>query len=354
MKLKAVVFNTDNKKCVRDFLALPKRLYSPKELTQNAADEAALLNGTHTLSHYFTVTPILVYRGERAVSRAVVTIYPDVAYIGFFESEDDSAAAGLLFDTAAEVARSNSMTEITGPVDCSFWIKYRLKTDRFGSPYTGEPYNKSYYAGLWEENGFSVCRRYSSNHYTVVESDEGCEKYAERLYEKLGAGYEIKSPLPGDFDKTLREIYSLMIELYSDFPTYSRITESEFCAMFGYLRSILNYSMVKMAYYNGQAVGFFISVPNYGSSVYGRLYHWKLLKILAEKKKPRSYVMLYMGVDQQHRGLGKALAEAVRRELKVQRVPSVGALIRSGNCNKDYMEQLRDFEYEYVLMKKPI
>ncbi len=301
---------------------------------------------------YFTVTPILVYRGEKAVSRAVVTLYPDAAYIGYFESEDDSAAAKLLFETAAEIARSNSMTEITGPVDCSFWIKYRLKTDRFGSPYTGEPYNKSYYARLWEESGFTVCQKYSSNHYTVVESDEGCEKYAERLAEKLGAGYEIISPRPEDFDKTLREVYSLIIELYSGFPTYSRITESEFCAMFGYMRSILNYSMVKMAYCDKKAVGFFISVPDYGSAVYGRLYPWRLLKILAEKKKPRSYVMLYMGVDGEHRGLGKALAETVRRELKAQHVPSVGALIRSGNCNKDYMEQLRDFEYEYVLFNK--
>ena len=356
MSLNAVIFNSEDKKRVKDFLKLPKRLYARAELTQNEADELALLNGKHILSRYFKITPILVYRGERAVSRAVVTIYPDdsAAYVGFFESENDSAAAGMLFDTVTRIAADNTKLEIIGPVDCSFWIKYRLKTNRFGIPYTGEPYNKSYYLKLWEENGFEVSQRYFSNQYMVVDGDEGCEKYAARLAEKQNEVYEIKSPRADNFDETLREVYSLLIELYSGFPAYKRISETEFCAMFKYLKSILDYDMVKMAYYDKKAVGFFISVPNFKNSVYGRMNPLKLLKILCEKMKPRSYVMLYMGVDQTHRGLGKALAEAIRRELKKRRVPSVGALIRSGNCNKDYMERLIDFEYEYVLLKKSI
>lgn len=354
MSLNAVIFNSDDKRSVKDFLKLPKRLYAPNELMQNEADELALLNGKHLLSRYFKVTPIMVYRGERAVSRAVVTVYPDdsAAYVGFFESENDSAAAGLLFDIVSRIAADNAKTEIIGPVDCSFWIKYRLKTNRFGRPYTGEPYNRSYYLKLWEESGFEVSQKYYSNQYMVVNGDGGCEKYAARLAEKRNEGYEIKSPRADNFDKTLREVYTLLIELYSGFPAYKRISESEFCSMFGYLKSILDYDMVKMAYYDKEAVGFFISVPNFKNSVYGRMNPLKLLKILREKKKPRSYVMLYMGVDQTHRGLGKALAEAIREELKNRRVPSVGALIRSGNCNKDYMERLIDFEYEYVLMKK--
>lgn len=59
-----------------------------------------------------------------------------------------------------------------------------------------------------------------------------------------------------------------------------------------------------------------------------------------------------MGVDKGHCGLGKALAESVRTELKKRHVPSVGALIRSGNINKDYTAQLIDFEY--VLLKKTL
>lgn len=356
MSLEAVVFSSDDKKRLKDFLGLPKRLYGSGELMQNRTDEEALLRGTHILSRYFKVVPILVYSGKKAVCRAAVTIYSDdsTAYIGLFESEDDSAAAKLLFDTAVQVAKENSVTEITGPVDCSFWLRYRLKTNRFGSPYTGEPYNKDYYLKLWEENSFKEYQKYFSNHYIAVESDNGCEKYAERLAGAVGAGYEIKSPDPEIFDKTLREVYSLLIELYSGFPVYKRISEDEFCEMFGYLKRLLDYGMVKMAYYGKKAVGFFISVPDFGNTVYGKIYPWKLVKILSQKKNPRSYVMLYMGVDSGHRGLGKALAESVRLELKKRRVPSVGALIRGGNINKDYMSGLIDFEYEYVLLKRTL
>lgn len=356
MSLTAVVFDSGDKKRTRDFLALPKKIYSAGELMQNPAEELSLLNGTHVLSRYFTVAPILIYREKRAVSRAVITLYPNdnTAYIGFFESENDGEAAALLFKTAGEIAAKNSCVKLTGPVDCSFWIKYRLKTDRFGSPYTGEPYNKDYYQNLWYQNGFEVIKRYCSNHYKIVENDDGCEKYAARLEEKLGEGCTIKSPDESTFDKTLREVYSLMIELYSRFPVYKRITEEEFCEICGYLRHILNYSMVKMAYFEGKPVGFFVSVPNFKNRIYGKLNPLKMLKILLEKRKPHSYVMLYMGVDPKHSGLGRALCETVREELKKQRVPSVGALIREGNFSKNYMEQYKDFEYEYVLLEKNI
>lgn len=355
-KPNAVVFGADIPRCAKDFIALPKRLYSAHERTQDSDTEYALLHGTHILSRYFSVAPILVYRGGAAVSRAVVTVYPDdsSAYLGFFESENDAEAAALLFRTAERISKEKGCSEITGPVDCSFWIKYRLKLDRFGAPYTGEPYNKDYYAALWEQCGFKVCCGYSSNKYKIVDSDEGCEKYTTRLAEKLNEGYEIKSPTDGSFNNALEEVYSLMIELYSDFPTYKRITKSEFCSMFKSLKSIVNYNMVRLAYYKGKAVGFFVSVPNYGNLICGKLTPIRLARILAEKRKPRSYVMLYMGVDGEHRGLGKALAEDIRSELKRLQVPSVGALIRDGNINKNYMENIKDFEYRYVLFKKNI
>lgn len=354
MTLKELVFSNNDKKAVKDFLSLPKRLYPRNELTQNKSEELALLCGTHILSRYFSVVPILVYRDSKAVSRAVVTLYPDddTAYLGFFESKNDPAAAKLLFDTAIKISAENGKNRITGPVDCSFWIKYRLKTDCFYSPYTGEPYNKDYYPELWEKNGFTVLQKYSSNHYIVVNNDNGCEKYAQRLEEKLQGGYVIKCPSPDEFDKTLHEVYAMIIELYSDFPAYKKISEDEFCCMFSYLKSVVNYSMIKMAYFDDKPVGFYISVPNYGNDVYGKLNIPKIICILKEKKKPRSYVMLYMGVDRSHRGLGKAFAEIIRQELKKQAVPSIGALIRHGNCNQDYMEQFRDYKYGYTLYSR--
>lgn len=85
----AVVFDAEFKRCVKDFIALPKRLYSAHERTQSPDTELALLQGTHVLSRYFSVTPILVYRSGTAVSRAALTVYPDdsSAYLGFLRAK---------------------------------------------------------------------------------------------------------------------------------------------------------------------------------------------------------------------------------------------------------------------------
>lgn len=354
MGLQAVIFGPQSEEHINDFLALPGRIYVKEELMQNEKEERAILKGRHILSHYFTITPILVYEDGKAVSRGIITVYPEdeFAFLGFFESKENSAAAGLLFHTVFGLVRDMGLKGVVGPVDCSFWIKYRLKTNQFRGPRTGEPYNKEYYLRLWEENGFQLCEQYASKRYRVVKSDEGNDKYMDRLARKRSEGYEIVSPRARDFRKTMREAYGLLVELYSNFPAYKRITEAEFRSLFRYLRHIINYSMVKMAYFQGEAVGCFISVPNFGNEICGRVRFWQLPRVCARKKKPVSYVMLHMGVDPKHQELVQVFAETIRHELTIQQVPSTGALTRMGNGNKDNAGSRTN--YEYVLLEREV
>lgn len=356
MSFYAITFK-EEEEAIQKFTGLPAKLYEKFDLVQNKQEEIALLTGKHVLSHYFETVGILVLNEkEEAVSRALLTFYAgdETAYLGFYESEDNEEASKLLFQKAEEAAKEKGYQKVTGPVDASFFIKYRLKTNHFDKYYTGEPYNKEYYLKLWQAAGYEIMENYFSNHYKCVPADIRNEKFAERLKEKEAEGYVIKSPTKEDFDSTFLEVYDLMIELYKSFPVYKHITKEEFAELFGYLKSIIRYNMIKMAYYKGKAVGFFISIPNYKNVVYGKLTFFDIIKILKIKAKPKDYVMLYMGVDFSHKGLGKAMAEAIKEELKASQVPSVGALIRKGNINKDYFEELIDFEYEYVLLKKDL
>ena len=355
MSFHAVTFSQEST-YIQQFLHLPRRLYGPKELMQKPEEELAILTGTHVLSHYFTVVPLLVLDAKgTAVCRAVLTFYPDdpEAFLGFFESEDLPEAAALLFQKAEVLAKEHGCTHITGPVDASFWIRYRLKVRQFEHTYTGEPSNKDYYFRLWRSAEYEVTARYFSNHYIPAVAHQN-RQFTARLAEKRAQGYIIKSPSRASFDKTLQDVYGLLIELYRPFPAYRPITEAEFTALYRYLKMLIRYPMVKMAYFQGQPVGFFISIPDYGTMVYGRLSLPKLVQIFLTRLRPKSYVMLYMGVDTAHRGLGKALAEAIREELSRTGVPSVGALIRSGNINRDYFQELVDYEFEYVLLGKKI
>ncbi len=345
----------ERNKELEQFLRLPGELYAPDEYMQNDREVEQVLKGTHPLSHYFIVYPLLALDEKgQAVGRAVLTVYPEdtTGYLGFFESVQDSGVSGALIAYAEGLARQQGCDRLLGPVDASFWIRYRFKTNRFGSPYTGEPYNKPYYTQLWRAAGFETAETYYSNHYRVIHREDDREKYTRRLAGMKEQGYVIKSPCAEEFDKVLREVYELLIVLYRQFPAYKYITEDEFCSLFSYLKKLLVFDMVKLCYLQGKPVGFCVSIPDYGNLVYGKMTLSRLWRFLRIHKKPESYVILYMGAGREHRGLGSALAEAVKEELIVKQTPSVGALIRKGNFTRGYFKHLIDYDYEYVLMEK--
>lgn len=356
MKFKAVCFDPRDKKSVRRFLRFPAKLYTKKQLTQDPAAEKAILRGSHTISHYFSVYPFLVYDEKRSVAaRCILTVYPDsaCAYIGFFECIDNSAAARCIFKAAEVKAKKLGCTSLVGPVDASFWIGYRLKTNCFDKlPYTGEPYNLPYYEKFFLKNGFGVSGEYVSNRYGKIPQSFLNKRNVRRLQHFTEKGYSICSLDKATFDKSLREIYRLLISLYSGFQTFSHITEDEFCAMYGSMRFAADFDMVKIAYYNGKAVGFFVTLPNYGNASSGRLTLSKLRHICKVKKAPEDYILLYLGAEPEHLGLGKALSECLLREMCKKQAYSVGALIRKGKVTGSYFSSLIEEQYTYALYEK--
>lgn len=352
--MRCITFNNETN-YIRLFTRLPKRLYTKKECMQNSKEEIELLKGEHRLSSYFTTRGFLVLdEKQRPLARAMVTLYPkeDIAYVGFFESINDAKVSHLLFEEINKYCSNQKRKQIIGPVDASFWIKYRLKINAFNPPYTGEPYNKAYYLELFEREGYMIKERYVSNYFPVIDKAYDNEKYLRRLEDKIKAGYEIKSPTKEDFESILSVIYKLLIELYCHFPAYKYIREEEFTTMFSYFSKIVDYEMVKVAYFKQEPVGFFIGIPDYGTAVYGKITPIKLVKILALKKKPKAYIMLYMGVEKEHLGLGSALTEVMKQALQKKQVPAVGALIHKGKVTGAYYNELIQSRYEYVLLEK--
>ena len=340
---------------IEDFIRLPRQLYDCRTNMENPQEVRRLLMDTHPLSKYFSMYKFLIYDGGKAVGRFVITIYPgdETAYIGFFECVNDSATAAFLFRRARDSAKVLGCKKMTGPVNASFWIGYRLKSNLFDQdPYTGEPYNRDYYLKLFQDNGFQVCEHYISNGYSAVTDKESL--YDGRYREFLARGYQIVSPGIRDYDRVVGELYELITDLYSDFPVYKDLSREDFAEVFSGYRYILNMSMVKMAYYEGRAVGFFVSVPDYGNKVYHLNSLTNLVNLLILKRKPKRYVMLYMGVHREHRGLGKALAGSIMEELRQSGLPSIGALARDGKPTQRYGEEHIERQYEYVLLEQTL
>lgn len=353
--MKLVEFNAEEN-YIEDFLSLPKKLYTKLDNMEDSNTMKDILTNNHPLSNDFKLNKYLVYKDDEVVARFIITEYNDdnkVCYIGFFECINDKKVAKFLFDEAHKIAKEKKYKKIVGPVDASFWIKYRLKINKFERPYTGEPYNKDYYLKLFTDNKYKICDHYTSQSYDIVDDSYFNDKFTEHYNEFKKLGYEIIKPKLEDFDKCMSEVYDLITKLYSDFPIFKNLKKESFLEIYKSYKKIINMNMVRMAYFKGQAVGFYISVPNYNNIVY-HLNPINILKILHQRKHPKSYVMLYMGVDSNHRGLGKALVYSIVEELKKNNLPSIGALAHDGKISQNYAKEKINSRYEYVLLERSI
>ena len=344
------------KKYINDFLKLIKIIYNKNDLMEDTRTTLQILNGEHVLSKYFEISKFIVYKDDAVSGRFLITKYHDdaTAYIGFYECIDDDEVARELFDTAKKFCKENGYKSIVGPVDCSFWIKYRLKINMFDlKPYTSEPYNKDYYLKQFEDNDFCICEHYTSQIYPILPDDYKNDKFEEHYKEFIDKGYEIVKPKIEDVDKVIGEVYDMLMDLYNDFPIFKALSLEDFRVQFSGLKSICNMDLVRMAYFKSKPVGFYISIPNYNNLV-ANINPAKLIKILGIKKKPDDYVMLYMGVNREHTGLGKALSKSIADELIKLKKPSIGALARDGKITQNYAKEVIKGRYEYVLLRKDI
>lgn len=354
--MKIIKFNQEEK-YIKDFLSLPKMLYDKKTNMENPKEIELLLKGTHPLNKYFKLYKFILEDNGKPIGRFAITIYPndDVAYLGFYECINNDKAAKKIFEYADKFVKDLGFKKIVGPVDASFWNKYRLKINMFDKvPYSGEPYNKDYYFKQFKDNKYKVIEHYVSRIFDVVPDDYHNAKFEEHLKEFNDLGYEIRSPKEEELDKTIEEVYYMIMDLYKDFPIFKDISLNDFKEVFGSIKMVANTSMIKMAYYKGKAVGFYISIPNYNNLIYHTNNLFNILKILKLKKHPKDYVMLYMGVDQKHIGLGKALSGAIVEELRINKLPSLSALAKDGKITQTYASEMVNTVYEYVLLERKI
>lgn len=342
---------------VADFLSLPARLYGPREPSPDTTGEPALLAGRHPLSGYFRVRPYLAYRDGRPAGRLLLTRYPDdtTVYLGCFECVEDDAVAAALLARAEDVAAEGGFERILGPVDASFWLRYRLKVSGFDQPpFFSEPVNKPYYLRLFESAGYRVCERYTSNRYPRAPVGHDFGRFDDRLRAFTRRGFDIRPPRRREWDRVMREIHGLLHELYHDFPVFKAVRFEDFAAVFGDLRRIVDLSMVTMAYHRGEAVGFLVAVPDYGPGLTSGPVAGRLLTLLRHRYRSPRYVLLYLGAQARYPGLGAAMTAAFVGRVVRRGAAAVGALIHQGTITERYAAELVTARSEYVLLRRDL
>lgn len=339
------------------FLSLPGSLYQPHESMQDMVTERRILTGRHVLSDEVKVSAWIVTAGRTEIlARCMLFDYDgdEAAYLGFFECVEDETVCRRLLERMDEEARRLHKRSICGPLNLSFWIGYRFKTDHFDRPFTSEPYNRPYYARFWQNCGFGIADRYISNEYGRIPADYFHTKHKKRLDWICSQGYHISHPRWWNFGRFLRLIYQAISDLYSGFPGYRPIGWKAFRRLFGGLRFVLERDMVLIVQQGGKLAGFTVALPDYGNLLQQPFSAAFVKELIKQRRKPQRYIVLYMGVYPQHVGLGSAMAELIKETLYHKGAQSVGALIHEGKATGSYFKELQTGSRQYVWMEKSL
>ncbi len=236
--------------------------------------------------------------------------YP-VGGVGFFESVNDKAVAFALFDTARAWLEARGMKAMDGPIN--FGEKDRwwgLIIDNFTDPpYYCQNFNPPYYVDFFEEYGFRIF--YKQLLFRRAVSSDLSEKYiqkAERIRQNPRYSVETisKRRLP-KYAEDFRRIYN---KAWVKHESQKEMTHDQAMTIMRALKPILDEDLVYFAYYDGEPVGFFISIPEINEVVRhlnGRLDWWGKIKFayhLKIRKSVRTIMGLVFGVVPEHQGKG--------------------------------------------------
>jgi hypothetical protein len=249
------------------------------------------------------------------------------AFWGFFESADDPAVAGALFDAVNRWAREKGMNRLLGPMNPTTNDECGLLIEGFDRPpAVMMPYNPRYYVPLVEGAGFTKAKDLLAYHFHVA------PKPLERL-SRIADGVQRREKdvvvrpirrktLVADLGK-VKQVYNAAWEANWGFVP---MTDKELDFMASRLKPLLVEEYALLAEVAGEPVGFMLSLPDYNEGMQamrGRLLSPGLLKFLPYLfgwKQPRIGRVLTTGVVKRYQGAGIVailFARALAHGLKI-------------------------------------
>lgn len=233
------------------------------------------------------------------------------AFFGFFESIDDPAVSGSLFDVVAAWARDRTMDRILGPMNPTTNDECGLLVEGFGSPpVLMMTYNPEYYTKLFAAAGLVKAKDLLAFRIVID------PKPLARLT-RLADGFARRQPgltvrpirkktLKADLTK-VKEVYNAAWE---DNWGFVPMTDGDIDFMAGRLKPLLVEDLVLLAETPEEPVAFMMSLPDYNEAMKplkGKLATPKIFGFLAYLlgwKKPKMTRLITLGIKKSYRNRG--------------------------------------------------
>ncbi|WP_421976633.1 hypothetical protein [Roseivirga seohaensis] len=183
--------------------------------------------------------------------------------VGFFECIDDQAAAFMLFDAGKKWLEERGMEAMDGPInfgDRNNW--WGLLVDGFSEPNYQMPYNFLYYKDLFEAYGFKEYFKQFTYKRPVGSQVELDDRFYAKAQSSLdNPDYEFRHIRKDEFKIAHKYFLKVYNEAWTGHNGVKPMTESQAHNIFKQLKPITDVKIVWFAFYKGEPVAFFISIP---------------------------------------------------------------------------------------------
>ncbi|MEG1553555.1 MAG: hypothetical protein RSB93_05180 [Rikenellaceae bacterium] len=288
---------------IRSFLDMPTLIYKDDNIWVRPLDndiEKVFSPKKNLLFEKGEAVRWLLYEGDKAVGRIAAFYNIDKSNAleqptggcGFFECIESQEAANMLFDVAKEWVSSKGMKAMDGPINFGdrdqFW---GVLAEGFDHPMYGMNYNKPYYVSLFEGYGFQNYFNQYSHRRLINKDGFNDSVYARVARLAENPDYEFRHITKKDIKgigHNFRRIYN---KAWANFTGVEPMTEREAEDLEKTLKPIIDPNLIYFAFHKGEAIGFFIMLPDLNcliKSFNGKFGLWQKLQLIYKLKVSKS------------------------------------------------------------------
>lgn len=235
-----------------------------------------------------------------------------VGFFGFYEVDDNPAAAAALLETAHDWIADQGMDTMRGPgcyTSNHDW--FGLQVDgKFNRPVIGMPYNPRYYEKQFEDFGLTAAKDlYAWDIRTQGQIPEKIQRLINRILAR--PGLVIRPFVMKKFFEEASLVRDLYNRTWSENWGFIPLDDEDFAYMAKDMKSMVDPSFLLIAEMNGQPIGFSLTIPDFNQALQplrGKLLPFGWLKFLLGKRKINYARTILMGVLPEYRKLGIDLA----------------------------------------------
>lgn len=319
---------------VKEFIALPKRLYHGHKGYVAPLDMERSEVLSPKKNPYFTHAKaqlFLAKRSGRIVGRISAQICdleqklrPGTGHFGWLDAEDDPAIYQALIKAAADWLRAQGSTRMVGPLSFSSNEETGLLVDGFDSlPMLMMPYHAPYAGKNVEAAGLTRLKD-----LVAYDLDKSAYKPvgSSRMLEKLQADGTIR--MRGLYMKNYTKDLSVILDIFNDAwaDNWGMVpfTATEIAAAAASMKPLIDPDLVVIAEVKGEPAGMLVCLPNLMEAIRdfdGSLLPFNVVKLLwrLKMKTLKTSRIPLMGIRRKHHGsvLGATLLPLMFDRLKV-------------------------------------